>query len=194
MAHGVPPSRLMLELRTQHNDFPHLAYDLIPPPPLFTLYPLYPRPEMCINPVGTLIKHGWSIYRRPKMSESHYSPYVTTPSGTRQTPTTVPHLLVPLHCTIPGALHLPTPTLPGSLHAAPHPHATCLPWCLQCHYPRSRKGSFGTLESQVPQGSIYPTGTRFHIPDFSLTSGSPGDQVSTPLTSPEALVFEKVPS
>ena len=90
MAHGVPPSRLMLELRTQHNDFPHLAYDLIPPPSLFTLYPLCPRPEMCINPVGTLIKHGWSIYRRPKMSESHYSPYVTTPSGTRQTSTTVP--------------------------------------------------------------------------------------------------------
>ena len=77
MAHGVPPSRLMLELLTQHNDFPHLAYDLIPPPPLFTLYPLFPRPEMCINPVGTLIKHGWSIYRRPKMSESHYSHYVT---------------------------------------------------------------------------------------------------------------------
>ena len=32
------------------------------------------------------------------------------------------------------------------------------------------KGSFGTLESQVPQGSIYPIGTRFHIPDFSLIS------------------------
>ena len=99
------------------------------------------------------------------------------PSGTRQTPTTVPHLLVPLHCTIPGALHLPSPTLP--LHAAPHPHATCLPWCLHCHFPRSCKGSFGTLESQVPQGSIYPTGTRFHIPDFSLISGSPGDKAST---------------
>ena len=45
--------------------------------------------------------------------------------------------------------------------------------------PRSCKGSFGTLESQVPQGSIYPTGTRFHIPDFSLISGSPGDKAST---------------
>ena len=40
-------------------------------------------------------------------------------------------------------------------------------------------GSFGTLKSQVPQGSIYPTGTRFHIPDFSLISGSPGDKAST---------------
>ena len=30
------------------------------------------------------------------------------------------------------------------------------------------------MESQVPQGSIYPTGTRFHIPDFSLISGSLG--------------------
>ena len=51
------------------------------------MYPSFPRPEMCINPVGILIKHGWSIYRRPKMSESHYSLYVpvTPPSGTRQT-------------------------------------------------------------------------------------------------------------
>jgi len=31
----------------------------------------------------------------------------------------------------------------------------------------------------TPQGSIYPTGTRFHIPDFSLISGSPGDKAST---------------
>ena len=44
------------------------------------------------------------------------------------------------------------------------------------------KGSFGTLESQVPQGSIYPIGTRFHIPDFSLISDSPGDKASTPET------------
>ena len=48
------------------------------------------------------------------------------------------------------------------------------------------KGSFGTLESQVPQGSIYPiqVGTRFHIPDFSLISDSPGDKASTPETPP----------
>ena len=52
---------------------------------------------------------------------SHFIPFYTPTSGTRQTPTTVPHLLVPLHCTIPGALHLPSPTLP--LHAAPHLHA-----------------------------------------------------------------------
>ena len=45
-------------------------------------------------------------------------------SGTRQTHTTVPHPHVPLHCTIPGAHHLPTPPLP--LHAALHPRATCL--------------------------------------------------------------------
>ena len=32
----------------------------------------------------------------------------------------------------------------------------------------------GALESQVPQGSIYPTGTRFHIPEFFFISGSPG--------------------
>ena len=121
MAHGVPPSRLMLELRTQHNDFPHLAYDLIPPPPLFTLYPLCPRPEMCINPVGTLIKHGWSIYRRPKMSESHYSPYVTTPSGTRQTHTTVPLLLVSptLHHPRCAPPPLPTPYFACSVPCRP---------------------------------------------------------------------------
>ena len=41
------------------------------------------------------------------------------------------------------------------------------------------QGSLGTLESQVPQGSIYPTGTRFHIPDSSLVSGNPGDKAST---------------
>ena len=66
---------------------------------------------------------------------SHFVPFYTPPSGTRQTPTTVPHLLVPLHCTIPGALHLPTPPLP--LHAALHPRATCLIWCLHCNNQRS---------------------------------------------------------
>ena len=40
------------------------------------------------------------------------------------------------------------------------------------------------MESQVPQGSIYPIGTRFHIPDFSLIYGSPGDKASTPLPAP----------
>ena len=50
------------------------------------------------------------------------------------------------------------------------------------------KGSFGTLESQVPQGSIYPTGTRFHIPDFSLISGSPGDKASTRSRGPATRV------
>jgi len=102
---------------------------------------------------------------------------LTPPSGTSRHPQPFPHLLVPLHCTIPGALLLPSPTLP--LHAAPHPHATCLPWCLYCLLHRSCKGSFGTLKSQFPQGNIYPTGTRFHIPDFSLISGSPGDRAST---------------
>ena len=48
----------------------------------------------------------------------------THPAGIRQTPTTVPHLLAPLPCTIPGALNLPSPPFP--LHAAPHPRATCL--------------------------------------------------------------------
>ena len=43
----------------------------------------------------------------------------------------------------------------------------------------SCKGPSGTLKSQALQGSIYPTGTRFHIPDFSLISGSPGDKAST---------------
>ena len=52
----------------------------------------------------------------------------------------------------------------------------------------SLKSSFGTLESQVPQGSIYPTGTRFHIPDFSLISGSPGDQAPTRSRGPAARV------
>ena len=35
------------------------------------------------------------------------------------------------------------------------------------------------LEITGPPGNIYPTGTRFHIPDFSLISGSPGDKAST---------------
>jgi len=52
----------------------------------------------------------------------------------------------------------------------------------------SLKGSFRTLESQVPRGSIYPTGTRFHIPDFSLISGSPGDKASTRSRGPAARV------
>ena len=51
----------------------------------------------------------------PKLSEIYHSSYVIPPSGIRQTLTTVPHLLVPLHCTIPGALLLPLP--PHPLHA-----------------------------------------------------------------------------
>ena len=54
------------------------------------------------------------------LAHIHYTP----PAGIRQTPTTVPYPLAPLPCTIPGALHLPTPPLP--LHAAIHPRATCL--------------------------------------------------------------------
>ena len=50
--------------------------------------------------------------------------YQHTPSGIRQTPITVPFPSFPLHCTTPGAHHLPTPPLP--LHAALHPRATCL--------------------------------------------------------------------
>ena len=54
--------------------------------------------------------------------------YQNTPSGIRQTPTTVPHLLAPLPCTIPGALNLPSdPSPPFPLHAALHSRATCLP-------------------------------------------------------------------
>ena len=34
-----------------------------------------------------------------------------------------------------------------------------------------------------PSGDIYPTGTRFHIPDFSLISGSPG-QSFNPVPGP----------
>ena len=79
-----------------------------------------------------------------------------------------------LHSASPGATFL----LPSfSVHA---------PTCLHCQTqiplsPKQIKGSFATLESQVPQGSIYPTGTRFHIPDFSLISGrtSPGDKATT---------------
>jgi len=123
---------------------------------------------------------------------THTTTFILMSTGTRQakvqrqTPTTVPYLHFPLHCTIPGAHHLTFPPLP--LHAAPHPHATCLPWCLYCFLYRSCKGSFETLESQVPQGSIYPTGTRSHIPDFSLISGSPGDKASTRSRGPATRV------
>ena len=50
-------------------------------------------------------------------------------SGTRQTPTTVPHPHVPLHCTIPGAFSLPSPplTLPA---ASPAGHLSALVYAL----------------------------------------------------------------
>ena len=87
--------------------------------------------------------------------------FIITGKHTRSRP---PFLL---HSASPGATFL----LPSfSVHA---------PTCLHCQTqiplsPKQIKGSFATLESQVPQGSIYPTGTRFHIPDFSLISGSLG--------------------
>ena len=56
---------------------------------------------------------------------SHFIPFHTPPSGTRQTPTTVPHLLAPLHCTIPGALPLPSPPL-TLLPASPAGHLSAL--------------------------------------------------------------------
>ena len=92
--------------------------------------------------------------------------FIITGKHTRSRP---PFLL---HSASPGATFL----LPSfSVHA---------PTCLHCQTqiplsPKQIKGSFATLESQVPQGSIYPTGTRFHIPDFSLISGSSGDKAST---------------
>ena len=83
--------------------------------------------EIAINSavpgVDLITSSGW-----PKSFGCYYSiplPSLSFHSGTRQTPTTVPHSHVPLHCTTPGALHLPIPPLP--LHAAFHLRATCLP-------------------------------------------------------------------
>ena len=59
---------------------------------------------------------------RTYLDSGSHTQFATT--GTRQTLTTVPHPLVSLHCTTPGALLLPSPPFP--LHAAPHPRATCL--------------------------------------------------------------------
>ena len=76
--------------------------------------------------VNLITSSGW-----PKSFGCYYSiplPSLSFHSGTRQTPTTVPHLLVPLHCTIPGALHLPSPPLP--LHAAPACHLSALVFAL----------------------------------------------------------------
>ena len=117
---------------------------------------------------------------------------------------TWPLYSIPLH---PSSLHLPQApgrhpqplhislspyTAPFPVRSTSPPHLfLCMlrPMRLACLMPalslppklwsRKLKGSFGTLESQVPQGSIYPIGTRFHIPDFSLISGSPGDKAST---------------
>ena len=102
-------------------------------------------------------------------------PFTSIP-GTRQTPTSVPNPLVPLHCTIPGAL-----LLPPQLFLCMLPHLrTRIVRLVPALFtlPRSCKGPSGTLRSQV-QGSIYSTGTRFHLPDFSLISGSPGYKAST---------------
>jgi len=43
----------------------------------------------------------------------------------------------------------------------------------------ARLSAYHRATLRVPAGSIYPTGTRFHIPDFSLISGSLGDKAST---------------
>ena len=86
---------------------PHLTCDL--------LLPLTSN----IVPFGILIKNGWSIYHRPKLSEFYYSPYLSHHSGTKQKKKTpsVPDPLSPLHGTVSPVRPLPTLT---SFFARPH--------------------------------------------------------------------------
>jgi hypothetical protein len=66
----------------------------------------------------------------------------------------------------------------------------------QCPVPYLATAAGGRPITNIPdnkyhrslKGSIYPTGTRSHIPDFSLISGSSGDKVSTRSRGPAARV------
>ena len=103
--------------------------------------------------VGILIKNGGRFDHCPKLSEIYHSFYVAPPSGIRQTPTTVPHLPVPLHCTIP-VRSTPPPNL--FLCMQRPPHATCLSWCMPCPLYRSfvfYKVPLGPWNHRSPRGA-----------------------------------------
>ena len=69
------------------------------------------------------------LYSIP-LSPSFYTSLRHQADNHNRSPSPCPPTLHHSRCAPP-----PHPTFP--LHAAPHPHANCLPWCLQCHYPRS---------------------------------------------------------
>jgi hypothetical protein len=73
------------------------------------------------------------------------------------------------------------PPHPNSSFACSAPPACDLPALVPAlsFFPEAEKVPSGPWNHRSLQGSIYPTGTRFHIPDFSLISGSPGDKAST---------------
>ena len=64
------------------------------------------------------------LRRDSYISLSHFIPFLYTPLRHQADTHNRSRPPLPLHYTIPGALLLPTPTLP--LHAAFHRHATCL--------------------------------------------------------------------
>ena len=128
-----------------------------------------------------LIKNGWPIYRRRNLPDfSHFHTYTSL----RHQADTHHRSQSPRSPTLHQSRCAPPPH-PTSSFACSAPPACILSALVPVlSHSMKLKGSFGTLESQVPQGSIYPTGTRFHIPDFSLISGSPGDKASTRSRAP----------
>ena len=139
--------------------------------------------------LGILIKNGWSIYHRRNLSDSSYShTYISLRHQAdthNRSPSPRPSTLHHSRCAQP-----PLPTFSFACCAPPACDLSDLMPALSLS-PKlwSLKRSLRDLGiPRSPKGSIYPTGTRFHILDFSLISGSPGDKASTRSRGPATRV------
>ena len=113
----------------------------------------------------TTLRHQANIHNRSP------SPRSPTLHHTRCAPP--PHSTSSFACSAPPACDLPA--LVPALSSSP-----------------KLKRPLWDLEIAGPPGENSPTGTRFHIPDFSLISGSPGDKASTRSRGPVTRVTVKV--
>ena len=109
------------------------------------------------------------------LSLAHILPFYTPPSGTSQTPTTVPNLLVPLHCTIPVRPSSP-PQLFLCMQRPTRVRLVCLGDCIVIIF-EAEKVPSGPWNHRFPSGAFTLLGPD-SIPDFSLISGSSGDKAS----------------
>ena len=110
-----------------------------------------PAPHVSRATSSTDLTAQW-LRRDSYIFLSHFIPLYTPPPGTRQTLTTVPDLLVPLHCTIPGALLLPPPLF-LCMQRPTRMQLVCLGACIAFYIEAARVPS-GPWNHRSPRGAF----------------------------------------